>query len=361
MDKAKHDIEQYLNKKGFSPVFETPKNPEFGDFAIACFTFAKEQKKNPMELAKELATELQNHFPKLKITATGPYINFLLDKKEVAKSVLERIFKEQEKYGSQKHHGSALIEHTSTNPNAPPHLGRARNALIGDSIARLWKFNGYETKVHYFVNDIGKQVAMLVLGTVGKKNLTFQCMLEEYININKKVEENPELEKEVLGLLNKFESGDKPTIELFNHVVKICIDGQKEILAELGILFDSFDFESEFIFQKKTDDVLTRLKKTDKLFTDDDGRTCLNLDGFNLPSKNPVLVLTRADGTSLYQLRDIAYTEWKLKQSTGRNLIVLGEDQKLYFRQVSAAMSILKQKAPEVIHYSFVLLSEGKM
>ncbi len=361
MEKAKHDIEQYLKKKGFTPTFEVPKNPEFGDFAIACFAFSKELKKNPNEVAKELAGELGTHFPKIKITAIGPYINFLLDRKEMAKDVILKIQKEKEHYGSMKLKGPALIEHTSTNPNAPPHLGRARNAMIGDTIANLWKFNGYDTKIHYFVNDIGKQVAMLVLGTIGKENLTFNGMLDEYIQINRKVEENPELEKEVLSLLNKFESGDKKTIALFNKVVRICIVGQKKTLLDLGIRFDSFDFESEFIFQKKTDDVLSRLKKTGKVFTDEDGRTCLNLEGFNLPSKNPVLVLTRADGTSLYQLRDIAYTEWKMKEGTGRNLIVLGEDQKLYFQQIAAAMKILGNKAPEAIHYSFVLLSEGKM
>ena len=77
----------------------------------------------------------------------------------------------------------ALIEHTSINPNAPPHLGRARNAWIGDCLARLLKFEGYMLETRFFVNDVGKQIALLTLG-VGNSNPTFREMLDIYIKIN---------------------------------------------------------------------------------------------------------------------------------------------------------------------------------
>lgn len=83
----------------------------------------------------------------------------------------------------------ALIEHTSINPNASPHVGRARNALIGDVLVRLLKFQGYETDTNYFVNDIGKQIAMLLLGAGDKKGVAFKDLLDIYIDINRKVEE----------------------------------------------------------------------------------------------------------------------------------------------------------------------------
>src|SRR3990167_2600045 len=77
--------------------------------------------------------------------------------------------------------------------------------------------------------------------------------------------------------------------------------------------------------------------------------------------KSPVLVLTRADKTSLYPLRDMAYTIDKINKGFHKNIVVLGEDQKLYFQQIKAGLELLGYKAPEVIHYSFVLLAEGKM
>jgi len=77
--------------------------------------------------------------------------------------------------------------------------------------------------------------------------------------------------------------------------------------------------------------------------------------------KSPVFVLTRNDGTSLYPLRDIAYTIDKLKRAKN-NLVILGEDHKLYFQQLSISLELLKQSPPKAIFYSFILLKEkGKM
>src|SRR3989338_2784699 len=73
----------------------------------------------------------------------------------------------------------------------------------------------------------------------------------------------------------------------------------------------------------------------------------------------PVLLLTRGDGTSLYPLRDIAYNLDKI--SKGNNIVVLGEDHKLYFEQIKAALLMLEKKAPSPVYYSFILLEEGKM
>ena len=130
---------------------------------------------------------------------------------------------------------------------------------------------------------------------------------------------------------------------------------------KLDIHFDHFDFESDFLFNKATDKILLELEKKGKIFTDEENRKCINLEGFNLSMENPYLPLTRNDNTSLYLLRDIAYTLYKISRAKERNILILGEDQKLYFQQLKAILSILSYTAPEVIHYSFVLLPSGKM
>jgi arginyl-tRNA synthetase len=96
------------------------------------------------------------------------------------------------------------------------------------------------------------------------------------------------------------------------------------------------------------------------MLEDEHGRLYLDLHDYKLPMKNPVFVLTRGDKTSLYGPRDLAYTEYKMKRSKN-NIIVLGEDQKLYYLQTKAGMDLLSLGMPEVIHYSFVLLKSGKM
>ena len=102
----------------------------------------------------------------------------------------------------------------------------------------------------------------------------------------------------------------------------------------------------------KTKNILNELQKTGKLFKDEDGRLVLNQEGTSVENqmKAPFLVLTRNDGTGLYPLRDIAYTIDKLKIAE-KNIIVLGEDQKLYFQQIKEALKLLKYNSPEVLQF----------
>ena len=341
-------------------LIEKPK--DFGDYSLPCFSLAKNLKKDPKKIAEELAKKIKkpNYIKEIKVI--GAYINFFLDKADMANDILTEVLQKKEKYGSSGigKGKKALIEHTSINPNASPHVGRARNAIIGDCLYRVLKFQGYKAESHYLVNDVGKQIAMLVLGCEGKKKITFDSLLDVYVNINKRVEANEDLEKEIFELLNKLENGDKVVKKKFRDVVKICIDGQAELFKQLDIHYDYFDYESEYLWKKETNQLLEALKKTGKVFVDDDKRNVLDLKGFNLSMKVPVFVLTRGDGTSLYGLRDLAYTADKVKKAE-KNIVVLGEDHKLYFQQLKAALSLIKMKFPEVVHYSFILLKEGKM
>lgn len=333
-------------------TLETPPNPILGDFALPTFKLSKK----PEQLQKSL--KLPKFIEKIEIK--GPYLNFFINKAYLTEQTIKTILKQKHKYGSNNSGKGkkALIEHTSINPNASPHVGRARNAIIGDSIVKLLKFEGYKVETHYYVNDIGKQIAMLVLACKNKKP-TFNTLLQLYINFNQNLENNPELEKQAFNLLNKLEKGDKTAINQFKKIVNICIKGQAKVLSEIGITYDYFDYESSFL--KETEPLLKQLEKTGKLFTDNENRKTLNLEGFNLSMENPYLPLTRSDNTSMYLLRDIAYSIYKNKKGKDRNIIILGEDQKLYFQQLRAILSLLNQKSPEAIHYSFILLPSGKM
>lgn len=351
----KDSIINALKKQVKTEVFlEIPPNSELGDYAFPCFNLAKEMKKNPVMIAKELADKLKINGIE-NIRAIGPYVNFFVDKSSLAADVIKKILKEKQNYGKEKRNEKIAIEHTSLNPNSSPHVGRARNAFIGDSIARILKFLGNKVTVYYYINDVSKQVAMLALNFTGKE--TFSGLIDKYIKVNEKIKDNPELEKKIFELLELFESGDKKTIDKFKKIVKIAIDGQLKIMSQLDIDYDVLDYESSYI--KSAREILTRLQKTGKLFTDDEGRQVLNQEGFGLEQmmKNPVLVLARSNGTALYALRDIAYTLDKLNRNK-KSIIVLGEDQKLYFKQIQAALKILKENSPEAVHYSYVLISE---
>ncbi|MBS3114981.1 arginine--tRNA ligase [Candidatus Woesearchaeota archaeon] len=363
MDEFKNTIIRFLKKEANveNIELEVPPTQEMGDYAFPCFMLAKELKKSPNEIALELSKRFKPDNLISEAKAIGPYLNFFVNKIKIAQEIIKEVLRQKDKYGS-NYAGRGkkiLVEHTSINPNASPHVGRARNALIGDSIVRILRFQGYKIEVHYFVNDVGKQIAMLVLGAEGKKNIDFKDLLSIYIEINKKIEENPELEKKALELLNKLEKGDKAIKNNFEKIVNTCVKGQIKILSELGIKYDFFDYESKYLWGKKTDETLKRLERTGKLFIDGFNRWVMDQKGYELGMKVPVLVLTRGDGTSLYPLRDIAYNLDKLKKCD--NIVILGEDQKLYQEQMATVLKELELKPPRVVHYSFVLLQEGKM
>lgn len=363
MKDFKDDIVKVLKKetKLEDVPLEIPPETKLGDLAFPCFILSKKYKKGPNDIANDLLKKLNFPDSVKEAKVIGPYLNFFMDKKKLAKDTLKEIIKEKDRYGcsGEGKKKKVLVEHTSINPNASPHVGRSRNALIGDCIVRILRFQDYDVETHFYINDVGKQIAMLVLATERKKDVKFEDLLKIYVDINKKLERDRSIEEKSFELLYKLEKGDKDIRKRFKNIVDTCIKGQAKIFKELDISYDCFDYESTYLWDKTTESVLKELDKTGKLFKDDDERWVLDLEGFSLGMKTPVMVLTRNDGTSLYGLRDIAYTIDKVKK--GHNIIVLGEDQKLYFDQISSSLKLMGYPYPEVVHYSFVLLKEGKM
>ena len=340
---------------------QTSSNIEFGDFSVPCFAFAKILKMSPKDIAQKLVDSFS--LPSVDRTvAVNGYFNIFLSKHFLFSQTLNTI-NTTSNYGS-SHFGkgkTAFIEHTSINPNASPHIGRARNALIGDAITRLLRFEEYSVDVHYFVNDIGKQIAMLVLATEGKEDVKFEELLTLYVQVYNDLKDHPEFEQKVFDLLHELENGNPDTAKKFKHIVDICLKGQIAIFNELGIYYDHFDYESDYVINGRIKEILEDLQKTGNLFEDETSRLVIDQNRYNIPLENPYLVVTRQDKTSLYPLRDIAYTIDKVKSNSDRNIVILGEDQKTYFLQISATLKMLGYIPPEVVHYAFVLLADGKM
>ena len=344
-----------------------PPKEGMGDYCLPCFKIKIDNLNNPNEKANYILEHLT--FDKniiLDAFVVGPYLNFNINKESLGKIVLEKIENLSDKYGSTNEGigKSLLIEHTSINPNASPHIGRSRNSIIGDFLVHLYKFNGYEIDREYFVNDIGKQIAMLLIAVKKYSDInrvTFDEMLSLYIKINDEAKEDENIEKEVFKYLNELENGNDIVRNEFKSITDICVEGQKKIFDKMDIHWDTFTHESDFVFGHITKTILDKIAEKGRLKEDENGRLYVDLTGYNIPTKTPVLILTREDKTSLYPLRDIAYTMYKMNKNKDVNLIVLGEDQKVYMEQISAVMDILGYGSPKLISYSFVLLNGDKM
>ncbi len=352
------EILQQLDIESEIPLNEP--SEEFGDLSTTlCFELARKLRKNPKIIAEEIIEKIEPKDYIKDVKAVNGYINFYFSEK-FAEDVIKTIKELKGKYGSQERRNIKIIlEHTSANPDGPLHIGHGRNAIIGDSLARILRFCGYSVETQYYVNDMGRQLAVAVFGVkkfgIDKNKKNDFAIAEAYVKANKFLEENPEYEKEITELMKKYEEGKEDVVKEFIKVVEYCLSGIKETLKKMNIKHDRFIFESEFVRNGLVYEVIERLKKT-KYFKHNDVME-LNLKEFGI-EKN--LILTRSDGTFLYTTRDIAYHVWKSKHA---DIIIdiFGADHKLVAEQLKAVLRILGEKIPHIIIYEFLTIEGMKM
>ena len=357
-------ISKLLNHIGEIKI-EYPPREEMGDYSVQCASLRNEEHNNPIEIANYIASNFDDSMKYFKeIKVMGPYVNFYLDYNIFSKNIIEKI-ENSEKYGSMNQgKGEALlIEHTSINPNAEPHIGRCRNSLIGDFMSNLYNFTGYDVERHYFINDLGKKIALLLIGIekYGLKNDEFSSILDVYVKISNDAKNDENIEQQSFDYLELVENGNTEMIEKFKNITDKCVEGQMKIFDKLNIHFDVFTHESDYVYNKYLQNILEKLAEKGKLKEDEFGRYYVDLSDYDIPTKSPVLVLTRSNKTSLYPIKDIAYSIHKIDLNDKNNYIVLGEDQEVYMKQISAVLDILGYKSPKLISYSYVLLDGDKM
>ena len=128
MDQFREEIFKAIKKevKDVDISLEVPPNPELGDYAFPCFSLAKIYKKNPNDIAKELSLKIKKSKFISEIKATGPYLNFFINKDSLTGGTLKEILRKKDKFGSSNigKNKKIILEHTSINPNASPHVCR---------------------------------------------------------------------------------------------------------------------------------------------------------------------------------------------------------------------------------------------
>ena len=318
------------------------------------------------EVAEAIDTDALTYID--SVQPQGPYVNFLPSDAYLA-GTLEAAQKEE--YGRLPDRETSLVlEHTSANPTGPVHVGRARNPIIGDALARVLDYAGYDVDRHYYVNDAGRQIAVFTWAyetfdedelPEPERDSPEYRMVRYYRKGNSYLEDaDPddveEAEAEIQAILQGLEAGDEGTYERVEEVVDTVLGGMRETLERLPAEFDEFIKETRFMRDGSTDDVVERLKELDGAVYEDDAWQ-LTFDDIE---KN--LVFLRADDTSLYTTRDLAHHEWKF-DNYDEAVTVLGEDHKLQAEQLKATLDSLGHDVERLstVHYSWVNLPEGGM
>ncbi len=332
---------------------------ERGDYAVPCFAFAKILKRSPSDIADSLAENIELKLGRAE--ATGPYVNFRIDDEELIKNTIEKCLEYQDSFGSYPSKKEKMIlEHTSANPNGPLHVGRARNPIIGDTLARVYEKIGYDVERQYLVNDIGRQMAIFAWGSINldedelpesERDKIDYRMVRYYQKANSLLEKNPEIEKEVRDIIHAMEQGDEKTLNIFRSNAKKVLEGITASLKRLNITLDSFKNESDFVLDGSVDNLIDEMDTID---------SCGREEGALYFEKcGQRTFLTRDDGTNLYPARDIAYHKWKARY-TDILLNILGEDHKLHGKFIKNSLTALDiNPIPEFVYYSFVSF-EGK-
>lgn len=340
-----------------------------GDVALPCFPFAKQLGCSPPEAAQRIAAAVE--VEDFEVSAAGPYVNVRASTDWWVDAAFQMPTAK----------GAVLIEHTSANPNGPFHVGRARNAVLGDTFVRMYRAAGWDVTAEYYVDDMGKQVGILCWALENMDQAQVDDLLAAggieaqagrhaakddharvlwYQAANLLKAQSSEIDAGVTELIQLSEEADEDVLNRFEAAYQPVLDGMLETLARMGIAFDSFTKESRFIVDGSVDVLMSALEKSELHGTAENGAHYLELENRGVKGKSTKFFYRRGDGSSLYATRDLAYHQWKWTQSD-RLLNILGEDHKLQSKQVGIALDELGIQNPEVVFYAFTKLADGKM
>jgi arginyl-tRNA synthetase len=365
------------------------------------------------------------------VVAGAGYINFHLDFSKFSTLTLESVRQLGGNYGFVKTDKplKIIVEHTSVNPLHPIHIGQARNPLLGDALARILKQRGHTVFRHYYIDDVGRQSSVIAYGYaklgkpqpdekpdhfVGKIYTITSCIVElnrlkralklanadptvtvdEIAKLNKELaewtsiaaelegkfpqlferllsrireDENPE--EEINRLNRAYEEGAPAAEELVRSVSELCLEGFRETQSRIEVFYDSWDWESDFVWSGQVAKVLRELKKSPFVYTEGgvlEFDAAKVMQALNLKAKLGLreeyevssLTLVRADGTTLYTTRDVAYTLWKFDHAE-RVINVIGMEQSLSQLQLKIILYALgyAKYADNFVHFAYNLVT----
>ena len=323
---------------------EIPKDQNNGDYAFPCFRLAKTLKKAPQAIAEEIKEkiEIDNNVVE-KIEVLGGYINFYINKKVLAKEVLEEIANKEEYGKAEIGKGkNIVIDYSSPNIAKPFHIGHLRTTLIGNSLYRIYKYLGYNTTGVNHLGDYGTQFGKMIEAYKmwGQEyDLTvdpINKLMDMYVRINELCKEDENVLERCRENFRLLEAGDKYCTDLWNKFKDVSMVEFNKIYDVLNVKFDSYNGEA--FYADKTDEVIQKLEEKGVL-TDSEGAKIVDLTDVGI--KTPCLI-QKANGSSIYATRDLAAIMYRAKTyDFDKCLYVVAYEQNLHFKQIFAVARYL--------------------
>ena len=347
-------------------LIEVPPNKEMGDFAFPCFKLAKVFRKAPNMIAADLAENIEANGAISKVMPLGGYVNFFVNKSQLAETVINDVLTKKEKYGHTDlgQDKAVVIDFSSPNIAKPFHIGHIRTTVIGNALYKIYDSQGYNVVRVNHLGDYGTQFGKLIVAFKlwGSKEAVeanpIPELLKLYVKFHEEAEQKPEMEDEARAWFTKLENGDEEAKALWQWFRDESLKEFARVYDLLDIEFDSYAGES--FYSDKMDSVIETLKDK-KLLVQSQGTNVVDLEEYNMP---PALI-TKNDGSTLYMTRDLAAAIYrKNTYDFDKCIYVVGSQQSLHFQQLFKVLELMGYEwSKDLIHVPFgmVALEEGTM
>ncbi len=349
---------------------ETPRDPSKGDFAFPCFMLAKTLKQAPPKIAAELAEKLNAELTGIEALATGPYINFKVERALLAETIVGEILARGDEYGhSEVGKGqTVVIDLSSPNIAKPMSVGHLRSTVIGAAIQRILDAQGYKTVGINHIGDWGIQFGKLVAAidrwgeSVDMESDPIRALLTLYVRFHDEVEAgDTTLEDQAQKNFQELESGiDGPVRAKWAHLTELSLAEFQKIYDRLHVDFQQV--RGEAYYEPHLGPTMERIEAAG-ITEMSEGAEIVDLSP--IKKNMPPCLLRKTDGTTLYATRDLAAVFHRWEQfEFARCLYVVGSDQRLHFDQLKGVlkrMGLEWESRIEHIAFGMMRLPEGKM
>lgn len=339
------------------------KSGSHGDISTnIAMQLAKKIKKNPKLIAQEIVDNINTSdgvIEKIEIAGNG-FINFYFSQSFITE-IIKTISREDEKFGkSEKYKGKkAQVEFVSANPTGPLTVGHGRNAVIGDTVANMLEFIGYDVSREYYFNDAGRQ--MRVLGD--SVRLRYLQLLNHQIDFPEDYYQGEYIKDIAKELLNEF--GEQIINEDAESIFKqkaeeVIFNDIKKTLSRLEIKMDEFYNEHSLYTEGRIDELLKAFKEKNLLY-EKDGAVWLKLSEIGNEQDK---VIVKSSGEPTYRLPDIAYHITKFERGFDLIVDLFGSDHNATYPDVLAACKTLgydTNKVKVLIHQFVTIMEKGEV
>ena len=306
---------------------ETPKNTEFGDYAINVSMLSRYLKKAPniiAETVKEYITP-----DSFEVNVINGFINFKLNEKFLFKILNEILDKKEDFAKIDLGKGKKVnIEYVSANPTGPFHIGHGRWAAIGSALAEIMKYTGYDVFQEFYINDAGAQIQRLA------KSLENRVKEQKGENV---VWDDDLYKGDYLIPVAKKYIEDNRGQSYADFAKEEMLNLQKELLKKFRTDFDLFFSETSLYKDNEVDSCVKQLKEAGKLYEKDGAVWFRSTDYTDSQDR----VLKKTDGTNTYLTADIAYHKNKLDRGFDLLINIWGADHHGYIPRMKAAIDAL--------------------